>query len=97
VPVEHLHCGLVTPPPGPGGEVFDGRAVTRGLFEVHACKGHKPPKDAHIAVKYRGYWYYLDDRDALCKATFALMSQLSRLDFGKSRRNGPLLTLPAGR
>jgi hypothetical protein len=97
VPVEHLNCGLVTPPAGEGGEVFDSRAVTRGLFEVHACKGHKPPKDAYVAIKYRGYWYYLDDHDAQSKATFALMLQLSRLDFGKSRRGGPLLTLPVGR
>jgi hypothetical protein len=97
VPVEHLNCGLVTPPAGAGGEVFDGREVTRGLFEVHACKGHKPPKDAYVAIKYRGYWYYLDDRDAQSKATFALMLQLSRLDFGKPRRGGPLLTLPVGK
>ena len=77
--------------------MFDGREVTRGLFEVHACKGHKPPKDAYVAIKYRGYWYYLDDRDAQSKATFALMLQLSRLDFGKPRRGGPLLTLPVGK
>jgi hypothetical protein len=97
VPVEHLNCGLVTPPTDEGGQVFDSRAVTRGLFEVHACKGHRPPKDAYVAVKYRGYWYYLEDRDQASKATFALMLQLSRLDFGKSRRGGPLLTLPVGR
>jgi hypothetical protein len=76
--------------------VLDGRTVTRGLFEVQACKGHKPPKEAHVAVKYRGCWYYFDDRDALSKATFALMLQLSRLDFGKPRRGGPLLTLTVG-
>ncbi len=97
VPVEHLNCGLVTPPTGPGGEVFDSRAVTRGLFEVHACKGHRPPKNADVAVRYRGYCYYLDDRDPVSKATFTLMRELSRLDFGRRATSGPLLTLPVSR
>jgi hypothetical protein len=97
VPPEHLNCGLVTLPVGEGGQVFDAREVTRGLFEVHACKGHKPPAGAYVAVKYRGYWYYLDDGDVQSKATFALMLQLSRLNFGTSRRAAPLLTLPVGR
>jgi hypothetical protein len=94
VPVEHMKCGLVSPELG---EVFDGRAITRGLFEVHTAKGHKPPKNAYVAVHYRGYWYYLDDADQTSKATFALMLQLSRLNFGRDRRAGPLLTLPVGK
>jgi hypothetical protein len=97
VPPEHLRCGLVHPPVDDGGEVFDGRAVTRGLFEVHSCKGFKPPHTAFVAVKYRGYWFYLDDRDEASKATFALVLQLSRLDFGRQHVGGPVLTLPVGR
>jgi hypothetical protein len=98
VPLEHLKCGVVKSPVGEGGEVFDAREVTRDLFEVHASRGHKPPACAYVAVKYRGHWYYIDDRDAVSKATFSLVLQLSRLDFGGSRRGGgPLLTLPVGR
>jgi hypothetical protein len=98
IPLEHLKCGVAKSPVGPDGRVFDGREVTRGLFEVHACKGHRLPANAYVAVKYRGYWYYLDDRDAQSKTTFALMMHLSRLDFGRPRRrDGPLLTLPVGR
>jgi hypothetical protein len=98
VPAEHLDCGLVRPAVDGEGRVFDGREVTRGLFEVHACKGLKPPRTAFVAVKYRGYWYYLDDADQESKATFALMLQLSRLDFGRQQPGArPALTLPVGR
>jgi hypothetical protein len=97
VPTEHLECGLVQPAVGEGGEVFDGREVTAGLFAVHASKGHKPPETAYVAVKYRGYWFYIDDRDAASKATLSLMLQLRRMDFARLRSNAPLLTLPVGR
>jgi hypothetical protein len=97
VPGEHLAAGLVRLPAGPDGRPFDGRAVTEGLFTVHACKGHKPPPTTFVAVKYRDYWYYIDDRDQQSKATFALVLSLSRLDFGRQQPGGPFLTLPVGR
>jgi hypothetical protein len=94
VPPDHVCAGLVRPA-GDG----DGQEITRGLFEVHVCQGHKPPPTAFAAVKYRGYWFYIDDRDQASKATFALMMQVGRLDFnrGPSAQRGPVLTLPAGR
>ena len=99
VPPEHLKCGLVEAVVDADGNVFDGRGITRGLFEVHVAKGLRPPRCAYVAVKYRGYWYYIDDKDQQSKATFALMLQLTRLDFGRplALRPGPVLTLPAGR
>jgi hypothetical protein len=48
-------------------------------------------------VKYRGYWFYIDDRDMASKATLALMMQLARLDFSRQQPGGPVLTLPVGR
>jgi hypothetical protein len=99
VPAEHVTRGLVHPAVDADGVVIDDREITRGLFEVHVCRGKKPPPTAYVAVPYRGYWYYIDDRDATSKATFLLVLELSRLDF--SRRSpgvtGPVLTLPAGR
>lgn len=98
VPPDHIAAGLVRPPVGPDGSPFDIRAVTAGLFSVHCCKGHQPPPTAHIAVKYRDYWYYIDERDQATKTTFALMLELSRLDFGLQETTaGPFLTLPVGR
>jgi hypothetical protein len=98
VPPEHVRCGLVPVAVGPDGIVFDTREVTRGLFEVHVAKGHKPPPCAYVAVHYRGYWFYIDDHDQASKAAFGLVLQLSRLDFKRQQLGGgPLLTLPAGR
>lgn len=98
MPLEHVATGLVQPPPAADGSPFDMRAVTAGLFSVHASKGHKPPSNAYVAVKYRDYWYYIDECDQPTKATFALTLELSRLDFGlQETTNGPFLTLPVGR
>jgi hypothetical protein len=97
VPGEHLAAGLVRLPAGPDGRPFDGRAITDGLFTVHAWRGHKPPPTAFVTIKYRDYWYYIDDRDQPSKATFTLMLALSRLDFGRQPPGAPFLTLPVGR
>jgi hypothetical protein len=97
VPPEHLAKGLVRLPIGPDGRPFDERVVTEGLFTVHASRGHKPPPTAFIAIKYRGYWYYIDDRDQESKATLALVLAISRLDFGRQQPGAPFLTLPVGR
>jgi hypothetical protein len=97
VPDEHVACGIVRPTTDAEGKPLDSRELTRGLFEVHACKGHKPPATAYLAIKNRGYWYYIDDRDQASKSTIALIRQLSRLDFANQKGAGPLLTLPVGR
>jgi hypothetical protein len=101
VPLDHLNCGLVQPQVDAEGQVIDSRELMRGLFEVHVCKGpeHKRPPSAYVAVRYRGYWYYIDNADQASKTTLALMIQLSRLDFtGRQKTGGgPLLTLPVGR
>jgi hypothetical protein len=99
VPLEHLKQGVVKATLTPDGQVFDWQEVTRGLFTVHSVRQHGCPKNAYLAVKYRGWWFYIDDADPDSKATFSLMMQLTRLDVrtGGARRGGPLLTLPVGR
>ena len=98
MPPEHVAAGLASLPLAADGTVFDTTAVTAGLFQVHTWKGHKPPPTAYTAVKYRGYWYYIDDRDQASKTTFALVLQLARIDFATQEpTGGPFLTLPVGR
>jgi hypothetical protein len=98
IPTKHLECGLAPVALDADGNVFDSQEVTRGLFEAHVAKGLKPPACASVAVHYRGYWYYLDDRDQASKTTFGIVLQLSRLDFKRQQLGvGPVLTLPAGR
>ncbi len=93
VPPEHAGGLARLPPDG-----ADPAEATRGVFRVRSCPGHRPPACAYVAVRYRGYWFYVDDTDHESKATLLLMLQLRRLDFQRQRvGGGPALTLPVGR
>jgi hypothetical protein len=97
VPPAHIVAGVAPATVGPDGVVFDWQQVLGGLFRVYCAEGKKPPPCAHVAVCYRGYWFYIDERDRDSKATFALLLALSRMEVGgKSGGSGPLLTLPLG-
>jgi hypothetical protein len=89
VPEEHVCQGIV------GSN--DRNVVTQNMFSVHVAKGLKPPKDAFVAIRYRGYWFYIDDHDEASKVTFALMFHVIHLDFSREAVRGPALTLPVGR
>ena len=103
VPPEHLAAGVARTAVGPDGRPFDWRRVTEGLFTVSYSDRHWRPDCAYVAIRYRGYWFYIDDRDTISKSTFNLMLQLSRIDlgYGVGARAGqqgvPVLTLPVGR
>jgi hypothetical protein len=97
VPPEHLKCRVVTAALEPDGQVFDWQEVTSGLFTVHFANQHGRPEHAYVAVKYRGYWFYLDDRDADSKISFSLMLAMTRINLLGVRKGSPALTLPVGR
>jgi hypothetical protein len=97
VPVEHLNCGVVQPTLQGDDGLFDWQQVLGGLFTVHSVKQRHRPKQAWVAVKYRGYWFYIDDRDNNSKITFTLMMVMARANLLGVPRGGPTLTLPVGR
>jgi hypothetical protein len=98
VPPEHLSAGLARTTLETDGQAFDWQQVTGGLFTVHHVKQHCRPEHALVAVKYRDYWFYIDDRDNDTKATFTLMMELVRLDVSdRGKGLAPALTLPLGR
>jgi hypothetical protein len=47
-----------------------------------------------VTVKYRDYWFSIDDRDADTKATFSLLLTMTRINLLGTRKGGPMLTLP---
>ena len=47
------------------------RPTLRALFKVGSACGKKPPANAHVAILYKGYWFYIDERDRDTKATFS--------------------------
>ena len=96
VPREHCESGMAPQTLDYNGEPFDWQKVLGGLFHVCSVKSKKPPKCAHVAVQYRGYWYYIDERDRDTKSTFALLIEVSRLELESTKSKAPLLTLPLG-
>jgi hypothetical protein len=94
VPAEHYACGLVRPVALADGQAFDWQELFQGLFTVHSVKQFRRPDCAFVAVKYRDYWFYIDDRDADTKATFALLLTMTRINLLGTRKGGPTLTLP---
>lgn len=93
-PDAHRDAGLVTITRDADNNVFDWSRVTGELFSVR-CRA-APPSNAAVAVRYRGYWYYIDEADLDSKSTFALLGQLFALQAGSAKTAAPVLTLPVG-
>lgn len=96
VPPADTAAGRAPVAAGPDGVPFDWTQVTGGLFRVCWAEGKRPPACAHTAIRYRGYWFYIDERDRDTMATFALLVELSRLELGAKAGTAPILTLPLG-
>ncbi len=94
VPDEHLQKGVAPVTLGADGSLYDWTQITAGHFAVHAQK-HRP-KDAEVAVHYRGYWFYIAGDDVRSRATLAILEILFALQESDGKSVGPLLTLPLG-
>lgn len=97
VPVEHLASGVAPCTRDFNGGQFDWQQVLGGLFRVRCTQSKHRPECAYVAVHYKGYWYYIDERDRETKATFALLLEVSRLELKSTESKAPILTLPLGR
>ena len=96
IPPEHATRNMLTITREPSGEAYDWARVMRGLFRVRWAQGDERPPRAHVAVQYRGYWFYIDETDQDTKSTFSLLMELSRLELAGKGGPGPVLTLPVG-
>ncbi len=74
VPEEHLQSGIAPVTLGPDGLPFDWTKVTAGNFFVHAQK--RRPRDAEVAVHYRGYWFFIASNDVKSRAALAILEIL---------------------
>jgi hypothetical protein len=55
------------------------------------------PADAFIAVPYRHYWFWIDDRDLRSKTLFSfLMFAFSLTETGGAKEGAPIITVPTG-
>lgn len=96
VPPEHLGRRMTRVTADADGNPFDWSRVTEGLFKVYWSHGHSPPPNAHVAVLYHDYWFYIDEADFDTKSTFSLLLELSRLSL-QEKGTAPIFTLPLGR
>jgi hypothetical protein len=65
------------------------------LFVIRTSEDR--PERAAVAIRHRGYWFYVADDDASSKATFLLLHDLFSLQAGDVEETKPVLTLPVGR
>lgn len=92
IPEEDLSAGRVKITKTESGDNFDWQNILSDLFVVYSQK--EEPKNAVIAVEYRGHWFYIKDNDMQTKYTMILLNQISALQSGKIEKAGPVLTLP---
>ncbi|GMU32677.1 MAG: hypothetical protein AMXMBFR20_05490 [Planctomycetia bacterium] len=94
IPKAHERGGLVTQTRTEDGQPFDWNAVSGDLLRIQSQR--LQPRNAAVAVQYRGYWFYIADDDLASKSTFTLLSQLGSLQAGVEAGPGPVLTIPVG-
>jgi hypothetical protein len=77
----------------PGWESNTNNLAAPRLIRIHSSK--EAPKEAFVAIPYRGYWFWIDDRDLKSKRTFSFMMLLFTLADTGEREPLPLVTIPA--
>jgi len=64
------------------------------LIRIH--HGKERPENGFVAIIYRDYWFYIDDRDTRSKRTFAILMILFSVTETGGKEGLPLVTIPAG-
>ncbi len=56
------------------------------------------PPESTLAIPYRGYWFYIDDRDHSSRTVFRMLTELALIQLSCENLpdTGPILTLPIG-
>ena len=92
IPVTLLDDGRVHVAVDSDGARVDWSSVTSDLMSIRSASAR--PKDAFVAARYRGYWYYIDASDIDSRETLAMLNTVMVLKAGGKPGVGPTLTLP---
>jgi hypothetical protein len=86
IPQEHLNAGLAVYYPKAG---LAGKDIG-----IHAST--EKPKSAAVAVKHRGYWFYIDETDMQTKLFYSAVRTLWSMCIleASNQRAAPVLTIP---
>ena len=86
----------------PGVHLAEGIVRTSAADAMHRFlavhSSSKRPDDAAVAVLHRGWWFFIDARDARSKQSFMILRTLIglRLDDANRRQEAPVLVVPVG-
>jgi hypothetical protein len=61
---------------------------------IRIASSTERPADAFLAVPYRGYWFWIDDRDMPSKRLFSFMYFIFTLVETGGKESAPVLTIP---
>jgi len=65
-------------------------------YLIRINNSRENPENAFVSVKYRDYWFYIDDRDIKSKMTFTFLMILFSVTETGGKGGLPLVTIPAG-
>jgi hypothetical protein len=91
VPKAHVEEKRVNPTPV---AAPSSGAVSAPLICIHSSD--EKPADAFAAVPYRGYWFWIDDRDLPSKRMFSFLMFVFTLVETGGKEGAPIVTIPAG-
>ena len=90
VPQQHLAEGRARPVPESVALVGPSEAP---LARIHSSS--EAPPDAYVAVRYRDYWFWIDDRDLDSKRAFTFLRIFSSIAETGAVPQVPIITIPA--
>lgn len=86
----------------PEADRLEGRAAPsppgprpRGMPVAHVHSGTEAPTDAFASVRYRNYWFWIDDRDLASKRIFTFLMVFSSIAEKGTVPQVPIITIPA--
>jgi len=94
-PPADVAAGVVAVTRDEQGRPFDWSRVTGSVMRIHASAGRA--ERAFVAVRHRGWWFYIADDDQASKATFSFLNILFSLQSASGKGKSPVLTLPVSR
>ncbi|OOP55806.1 MAG: hypothetical protein AYP45_12740 [Candidatus Brocadia carolinensis] len=64
------------------------------LIRIHSSP--ERPSDAFITIPYRGYWFWIDDKDLPSKRLFSSLMFVFTLTETETKEGAPIVTIPVG-
>jgi hypothetical protein len=95
VDVPEDHQDMIQYRPDAQGSPFDPRPMVQDLIFIRMKEGPFAPSHALMSIRYRGYWFYIDDRDLASKNTFSLLSMIYSLQ-AEAASGGAIQTISVG-